>query len=88
MNFYLRSAICTIFIVLTYTAELVAFGSDGTTTREFFSRGVGLGTAIAVVASWSRNSSVLWAILHGVFGWLYVIYFAITREEMQEQQNT
>ncbi|HQY12890.1 MAG TPA: hypothetical protein PK133_11780 [Ferruginibacter sp.] len=39
--------------------------------------GVGLGTIIAVVISWSRNKSVLWAIVHGFFGWLYVIYALI-----------
>ena len=38
--------------------------------------GVGLGTIIAVVISWSRNKSVLWAIIHGILGWLYVIYAA------------
>jgi hypothetical protein len=38
-----------------------------------------LGTSIAVVLSWSRNASILWCILHGVFSWIYVIYFAITR---------
>jgi hypothetical protein len=36
--------------------------------------GVGLGTIIAVVVSWSRNKSILWAIVHGFLGWLYVIY--------------
>jgi hypothetical protein len=36
--------------------------------------GIGLGTIIAVVVSWSRNKSILWAIIHGLFGWLYVIY--------------
>lgn len=36
--------------------------------------GVGLGTIIAVVISWSRNKSILWAIVHGILGWLYVIY--------------
>jgi len=35
---------------------------------------IGLGTIIAVVVSWSRNKSVLWAIIHGLLGWLYVIY--------------
>ena len=39
--------------------------------------GVGLGTIIAVVISWSRNKSVLWAIIHGILGWLYVIYALI-----------
>ena len=41
--------------------------------------GVGLGVVIAVVASWSRNQSIFWAILHGIFSWFYVIYFAMTR---------
>ena len=42
--------------------------------------GIGLGSAIAVVCSWQRNRSILWAILAGFFSWIYVIYFAITRE--------
>ena len=45
--------------------------------------GIGAGTAIgislAVVCSWQRNRSILWAILAGIFSWFYVIYFAITR---------
>lgn len=36
--------------------------------------GIGLGTVIAVVVSWSSNKSILWAIIHGLLGWLYVIY--------------
>jgi len=36
--------------------------------------GVGLGTIVAVVISWSRNKSIIWAIIHGILGWLYVIY--------------
>lgn len=39
--------------------------------------GVGLGTIIAVVVSWSRNKSILWAIIHGILGWLYIIYVLI-----------
>lgn len=39
--------------------------------------GIGLGTIIAVVLSWSRNKSILWAIIHGILGWLYVIYVII-----------
>jgi uncharacterized membrane protein len=39
--------------------------------------GIGLGTIIAVVISWSRNKSVLWAIIHGILGWFYVIYAVI-----------
>ncbi len=43
----------------------------------FLAPGVGLGTIIAVVISWSRNKSILWAIIHGILGWLYVIYAVI-----------
>ncbi len=43
------------------------------------SDGVGLGSVIAVVLSWDRNRSIMWAILHGIFSWFYVIYFACTR---------
>jgi hypothetical protein len=42
--------------------------------------GIGLGSAIAVVCSWQRNRSIVYAIIAGVFSWFYVIYFAVTRE--------
>lgn len=41
--------------------------------------GIGLGSAIAVTVSWSLHKSIIWAIVHGFFGWLYVIYYALTR---------
>ena len=41
--------------------------------------GIGLGSASAVAISWSLNKSIIWAIVHGFFGWLYVIYYAFTR---------
>jgi hypothetical protein len=41
--------------------------------------GLGLGSVIAVVCSWQRNRSILWAILAGFLTWFYVFYFAITR---------
>ena len=37
------------------------------------------GTALAIAISWSQHHSILWAIIHGVFSWLYVVYFALTR---------
>lgn len=42
--------------------------------------GIGIGSAIAIVCSWQRNRSILWAILAGVLSWFYVIYFALTRK--------
>lgn len=43
------------------------------------SAGIGFGSALAIAISWSVNKSILWAILHGIFGWFYVIYYAIVR---------
>ena len=37
------------------------------------------GSSTASRSSWSQWQSILWAIVHGFFSWLYVIYFALTR---------
>jgi hypothetical protein len=49
------------------------------TTQTVTQTGIGLGSALAVVCSWQRNRSILWALLAGIISWLYVIYFAMTR---------
>ena len=36
-----------------------------------------MGTTIAVCMSWVFNHSVVWCILHGFLGWLYVAYKTI-----------
>lgn len=41
--------------------------------------GVSFGSALAIAISWSVNHSILWAIVHGILSWLYVLYFALTR---------
>ncbi len=41
--------------------------------------GASFGSALAIAISYTTNHSILWAIIHGVFGWLYVIYFALFR---------
>ncbi|WP_202912303.1 hypothetical protein [Sphingobacterium olei] len=67
----------------------VVFGQDvvNNTTKTVTQSGVGLGSIIGVVTSWDRNKSILWAILHGIFGWFYVIYFAFTRESYDKQNK-
>ena len=32
-----------------------------------------------LLISYTTNKSILWAIIHGILGWLYVIYFALFR---------
>lgn len=39
--------------------------------------GVSFGSALAMVISWSANKSLLWAIVHGLLSWLYVVYYAL-----------
>src|SRR6187551_1512806 len=43
--------------------------------------GVGFGSALAIAISYTANHSILWAIIHGILGWLYVIYFALFQAE-------
>lgn len=44
-----------------------------------------LGSVLAVVCSWERNRSILWAIIASLFSWFYVIYFALTRRESERR---
>ena len=39
------------------------------TQTVYVSNGIGIGSALAIVCSWQRNRSILWAILAGIFGW-------------------
>lgn len=39
--------------------------------------GVSFGSALAIAISWSVNKSILWAIVHGVLSWIYVVYYWI-----------
>ena len=41
--------------------------------------GVSFGSALAIAISWSEHHSIVWAIVQGFLGWLYVAYYAITR---------
>ena len=48
-----------------------------TATSNAAKAGVGFGSALAITISWSANKSILWAIIHGVLSWFYVIYYAL-----------
>jgi hypothetical protein len=39
--------------------------------------GIGFGSALAMILSFQLNHSILWAILHGVCSWFYVLYRAL-----------
>lgn len=82
----MKTLISTVFFLLIISN---VFGQEivNNTTKTITQSGVGLGSIIAVVTSWDRNKSILWAILHGVFGWFYVIYFALTRDSYDKQNK-
>lgn len=45
--------------------------------RSAVTAGVDIGFILALAISWSINESILWALAHGFFGWLYVAYFVV-----------
>ena len=49
----------------------MAFRDEATRT------GISFGSALAIVMSWTANKSIIWAIIHGVLGWIYVVYYAL-----------
>jgi hypothetical protein len=55
------------------------FAESTTVVEHITQTGFGLGSMLAVVCSWQRNRSILWAILAAVLTWFYVVYFALTR---------
>ncbi|MEJ0083769.1 MAG: hypothetical protein WDM78_23105 [Puia sp.] len=70
MRTFLSLLICTV----ASDRLLCGPGDSGYAVPVYVGPGIGLGTIIAVVVSWSRNKSILWAIIHGFLGWIYVIY--------------
>ena len=51
------------------------------TNRTAAKAGIGFGCALAIAISWHANQSILWAVVHGIFSWFYVIYFMLTNHE-------
>ncbi len=47
--------------------------------QEAAKSGITFGCALAIAISWSANKSILWAIIHGLFSWFYVIYYAVVK---------
>ena len=79
-NFVIKLSILFFSLFLT-SSELFAESERNNIRSKAIDGGIGLGSIIAVVASWSRNKSILWAIVHGLMGWIYVVYFVFTRED-------
>jgi hypothetical protein len=46
-------------------------------SRTVVSSGISFGSALAMVLSYTKWHSIVWAIIHGICGWFYVAYFAL-----------
>ena len=47
------------------------------TVKQTVKTGVSFGSILAIVISYVHWQSIFWAIIHGVFGWFYVIYYIL-----------
>jgi hypothetical protein len=52
----------------------------------FFMTPIKIGSVLAIVISWSRNKSILLALIHCFFGWLYVIYYYVGKREDENEE--
>lgn len=50
---------------------------NSTIINKTVKNGIGFGSCLAMVISYTTWQSVGWAIVHGLLGWLYVLYFLI-----------
>jgi hypothetical protein len=65
--------------VIAVPAEAPKRAAGATMTAQTVGAGVGFGTALAITISYSTHKSILWAVVHGFCGWLYVLYAAATQ---------
>ena len=59
--------------------EEIIVRKDGSTQiiRKTVKEDISFGTALAMVISFVTWKSIGWAIVHGLLGWVYVIYYMI-----------
>lgn len=67
------------FLLFFLFLSCIVYSQNGSNdmTKDVIQTSIGFGNMIAITISWSRNKSILYAIFHGILGWIYVIYFAI-----------
>ncbi|MEG0770784.1 MAG: hypothetical protein RR436_02690 [Clostridia bacterium] len=47
------------------------------TIKQTVKTGISFGSVLAMIISYHSLASIPWAIIHGLLGWIYVIYFLI-----------
>ena len=61
--------------------SISCFANNTQVTNTVVGNGIGIGSALAVSICWNRTHSVLTSALAGLFGWFYVIYYLLIREQ-------
>jgi hypothetical protein len=69
-----------LLVILLMANSTLLFADANQTSTTVIGNGIGIGSALAIAICWTRTNSVLTSILAGIFGWLYVIYYLIIRE--------
>lgn len=69
-----------LFFILFFSLNTFAHTATSGIHNTILQSGICLATAVAIGISWDRNKSRLLAIIHGLFSWLYIIYFALTQK--------
>lgn len=46
-----------------------------TTVNKTVKTGISFGSVLAMIISYTAWQSIGWAILHGILGWVYVLYY-------------
>ncbi len=84
-----KKLLFTLTLLLTSTILFAqSYSETKGISKNVISNGIGLGSAIAVTISWSQNKSILWAIIHGILSWFYVIYYYFTRNNDWNMNNS
>ncbi|MBO4514100.1 MAG: hypothetical protein J5721_00345 [Lachnospiraceae bacterium] len=63
--------------VTTEDGKVIKETRRGINSGDVVKGGVTFGSCLAMILSYVKWNSILWAILHGILSWAYVIYFAI-----------
>lgn len=79
-----RITLLSLLLVMALSVFADTLSLESISESKVVNNGIGLGSILAIVASWSRNKSILWAILHGILSWFYVIYFVFTRSSSEK----
>jgi len=46
-----------------------------------------IGSLFAIILSWTANHSIVWAILHCLFSWYYVVYYYFINGNVDPLRN-